>query len=430
MVKEKEKMSNWFMCKYHQRRGFSFSSCFATVFGVFLLPICIFGLYATENEALRDHLTQEFAKNNYIETLADTIDSGKESKLVLIHGNAATTDILVDNTFNQKVNNSLSLKRKVEMYQWEETKHKHSHTTGSGKHKRTHYTYTYSYDKRWREYVINSNHFHNRSDYKNPNVMYHQSSTFFPKNVTVGAFKVNSSDFKDLGPAESINIDETTVNLPDCATILNNKIYYNIYLEAKYRSLKSQETQEIKGDNASNTIDPESNILLEGSFDNDASNNIAKEKPKYNEEYPNIGDVRISFTRHPVCEVTILAKQSGDELVPYKTEYNNIYIVTYGNVSFDEIYKQKALGTTIVLWFVRIFVFLTLGFAFLMISFSIEKIGCVIGLSLPLAITTGIIGFVWLPHKQGLAIISLVLMAIGLIIAIGAIIKNNEKSMI
>ena len=416
------------MCKYHQRRGFSFSSCFATVFGVFLLPICIFGLYATESEALRSYLTQEFAKNNYIETSADNIDADKEGKLVLIHGNASTTNILVDTIFNQKIDNSLSLKRKVEMYQWEETKHKHSHTTGSGKHKRTHTTTTYSYDKRWREYLINSSHFHKKSEHENPKVMYHQSSTFFPKNVTVGAFKVNSSDFKELGPVESINIDEKTVKLPDSAIIMNNKIYYNIYLEARYKRLKSQETQEIKNDNASNTIDPESNMLLESSMGDDTNNPIVKEKPNYNEEYPKIGDVRISFTRHPACEVTILAKQSGDELVPYKTDYSNIYEVTYGNVGFDEIYKQKALGMNIILWFVRIFAFLTLGFAFLMISFSIEKIGCVIGLSLPLAITTGIIGFVWLPHKQVLAIISLVLMAIGLIIAIGAIIKNNEES--
>lgn len=63
-----------------------------------------------------------------------------------------------------------------------------------------------------------------------------------------------------------------------------------------------------------------------------------------------------------------------------------------------------------------------------MISFSIEKIGCAIGLSLPLAITTGIIAFIWLPHRQVLGIISLVLMVIGLIIAIGAINKNKSEN--
>ena len=413
------------MSKYHRRRGFSFSSCFATAFGVFLFLFTVFGLYMTESSALLVHLAQEFAKNNYIEALADTIDSDKEGKLVLIHGNAATTNILNDDVFDSKVDNSLSLIRKVEMYQWEETKHSHSHTTGSGKNKRTHYTYTYSYDKRWREYVINSNHFHNKSDHQNPNEMYHKSSTFYPKNVTVGAFKVNSSDFKDLGPSERINIDETTINLPDSAIILNNKIYYNIYLEDRYRRLKSQETQEIKNDNASNTVDSASNILLDGSFGNEP---VVKEKPRYDEEYPKIGDVRISFTKHPVCEVTVLAKQSGDELVPYKTEYGEIYEVRYGEVDFDEIYKEKAKGTTIIQWVARIFAFLALGFSFLMMSFAIEKIGCIIGLSLPLAITSGIVGLVWLPHKRVLAIISLVLMAIGLIIAIGAIIKNNEDN--
>ena len=416
------------MSKYHQRRGFSFSSCFATLFGVFLLPITILGLYYIEEFALSEYLTKEFAKKNYIEASADSIEAAKEGKLVLIHGKAATTDILNDDIFNTKVDNSLSLNRKVEMFQWEESSHRY--TTGSGKHKKN--RTTYSYKQEWREYTINSNHFREKVEYKNPNVMYHQSSTFYPKNVKVGAFKVDSKDLKDLGPAESINIDETTVNLPDSAIILNNKIYYNIYLEATCRGLKSQKEQEIKNENASNTANPESNTLLEGSFDNDTNNTIAKEKSKYNEKSPNIGDVRISFTKHPVCEVTILAKQSGDELVPYKTEYNNIYKLAYGNVGFDEIYKESDLGMVIIVWVVRIFAYLALGFSLLMISFSIEKIGCMIGFSLPLAITTGIIGFVWLPHKRVLAIVSLVLMAIGLIITIGSIIKiysgNNNQS--
>ena len=412
------------MSKYHQRRGFSFSSCFATLFGVILLPITILGLYYIEKFALSDYLTKEFAKNNYIEASADTVDADKEGKLVLIHGNAATTNILTDDVFNTKVNNSLSLNRKVEMYQWEETKHKYK--TGTGKHKKT--RTSYSYDERWLEYTVNSSHFYEKSKHENPNVMYHQSSTFYPKNVKVGTFKIDSKDLKDLGPAESINIDETTVNLPDSAIILNNKIYYNIYLEATCRGLKSQKEQEIKNENASNTANPESNTLLEGSFDNDTSNTIAIKKSKYDEKYPKIGDVRISFTKHPVCEVTILAKQSGEELVPYKTKYNNIYKLAYGNVGFDEIYKESDLGMAIIVWVVRIFAYLALGFSLLMISFCIEKIGCLIGFSLPLAITNGIIAFIWLPHKQGLAITSLILMAIGLIITIGAIIKISSEN--
>ncbi len=382
------------------------------------------GLYFIEEFALSEYLTKEFAKKNYIETSADTIEADKEGKLVLIHGNATTTDILTDNTFNQKVDNSLSLKRKVEMYQWEEIKHKYK--TGSGKHKRN--ETTYSYNKEWREYTINSSHFYKKSEHENPNAMYHQSSTFFPKNVKVGAFKVNSADLKELGSAETINIDETTVNMPDSAIILNNKIYYNIYLEATCRGLKSKKEQEIKNENASNTVDTESNTLLEGSFDKDTINTIEKEKSKYDENYPKIGDVRISYTRHPVCEVTMLAKQSGDELVPYKTEYNNIYEVAYGNVGFDEVYKQKDLGMTIIVWVARIFAYLAIGFSLLMISFSIEKIGCMIGFSLPLAITNVIIAFIWLPHRQVLGIISLVLMVIGLIIAIGAINKNRSEN--
>ena len=398
------------MSKNQRGCGNSVASGFAAFFGCFVLWVSILSFTNHEKNLLNKYLTQEFAKKNYVEASADTIEADKEGKLVLIHGNSSTEDVITDPVFKVKVDNCLSLNRKVEMYQWKETTHKH--TSGSGKSRRTHYTYTY--DKGWYNFVIDSIRFH-RKGYDNPNVMYHYPLNMVSKNIKVGAYKVTSVGFEKLGPAEGVFIHETTVDKPDSAEIQNNKIYYNTYIETKIRKQKikekANETNEVKGISAGIPI--------------------VIDKPVYNEKNPKLGDVRISFSKRPVCEVTVLAKQSGDRLIPYKTQYNDIYEVKYGNVSFDKILEEKQKLASFNSWGIRVFSLFAMVFGVLMISSCTEKIGCLLCLTIPFAITTGIISFVWLPHRFGFAAKSLILFVIVLLVSILGFIKNsltNQKS--
>lgn len=392
------------MIKKQQPSGNAIAVGIATVIGCFVLFGSIQTFLANEKRLLQNYLTLEFVKKNYVEASADTIEADKEGKLVLIHGKSATEDVITDPVFKVKVDNCLSLYRSVEMYQWKEKEHRH--TTGSGKNRRTHYSY--SYDKGWYNYVIDSIRFHRRG-YDNPNVMHHQPLNMVSKNIKVGAYIVTSVGFEKLGPSEDVFIDATTVDKPDSAEIQNNKIYYNTYIETKFRKQKIKDkANESNGVKNYNVVRP-----------------VVIDKPVYNEKNPKLGDVKISFKKHPVCEVTILAKQSGDKLIPYKTQYRNIYEVKYGNVSFGNILEEKQKQASFGSWGFRVFSIFAMIFGVLMASSCTKKIGCLLCLTIPLAITTGIISFVWLPYRVVFGLKSLILFVIAFVVSILLFLKNS-----
>ena len=361
----------------------------------FLGAVFLFGsiilLFKSEKKVLEGYLTKEFVKKNYVEASADTIDKDKEDKLVFVRGNAVSEDSVVDNVFNVKVDNSLSINRVVEMYQWKETSHKH--TSGSGKKRRIHYTYSYSTG--WYPYVIDSFVFHEKKNHENPSIMYHNNLVVASKKIKVGVYNVNSSGFARIGAPEKIDIDETTIKLPDSAIIKDNKIYYNTYVETKNRKEKVNESH--------------------GIINEDIKNFVANEKLKYDEKKPKIGDVRITFSRYPVCDVSVLAKQSGDRLIPYKTQNQDIYIIRYGKVSIDNMINSKWNSySDFFSDFTRVLFFFTTALG---LFFVWEKIGCLLGLSGALVIVSGIVAFVWLPYNDDFSFQSLLFFGIGLFVS-------------
>ena len=87
------------------------------------------------------------------------------NQLVHAVGDLSTTDTLMDPVFGVGEAKSLKLSRSVEMYQWKESTHTSSRKTSTGS---TITTTSYSYSKKWLDYIVNSNKFHN-SDYRNTN---------------------------------------------------------------------------------------------------------------------------------------------------------------------------------------------------------------------------------------------------------------------
>ena len=103
------------------RSGFTLASCACFVLGIIILLVNIIALYFIEDFAVLSYLTREFAKNNYVETASDHIQTENDDKLVLVYGKISTDQILADTDFNVKVENSTNFSRIVEMYQWKET---------------------------------------------------------------------------------------------------------------------------------------------------------------------------------------------------------------------------------------------------------------------------------------------------------------------
>ena len=144
--------------------GLLIHGCLCIFFGGSFLIVALFIFFFSEREAAHNYYLKEFAKNNYVETNADSVLPENDGKLVLVHGKTSTEDSITDSVFNVSVDKSMCLNRNVQMYQWAETRHEH--TSGSGKSRRTYYTYSYA--KGWHRDIINSSHFHDSENHKNP----------------------------------------------------------------------------------------------------------------------------------------------------------------------------------------------------------------------------------------------------------------------
>ena len=377
----------------------SFLSSVGIIIGIVFIMGSLMLLQAIERFAVRRYVLSEFAKNNYVRVNADRIQPENDKKLVLLSGETSTKDILTDSLFNVSADNSMSLNRIVEMYQWFEKAHKH--TEVSGKSRRTYYTYSYHSD--WFSYVISSSSFHNIG-HENPLFMLHKGEKIVSKNIKIGAFRVPSEKVCSLNKAEDIDIDSSKVILPKSAILRNNKILYNVYEEQKNRIREKSS----------------------GGAD------IYKPLYEVDEKSPKIGDVRIYFTKNPVCEVTVLGKQKDDNIIPFKTEYQNIFEVGLNDVGINELLKAEDKIEDLGYSYFRLFLFLPLFIGIFLVSRRMGKIGCLFSFTLSITIIVGIIAVYWMPHQFSSAIYYLGQMIIGgfisLFIYIKGISKNNNRN--
>ena len=417
--------------KENKTSNFSVVGCLFAIIGIFFNFIATSSLIVSEYSSKISYLSSEFAKKNYVETDVDSIDVGKNGKLVHFSGQIETKDIITDKKFNISVNNSLSLNRKVEMYQWKETKH--THHSGSGKNRRT--TYSYTYDKGWYSYIIDSA-FFNKSGHENPTLMIYDSTDFIPENLSIGAHKIPPNSARFLGEPVSVSIDSEKVNLPVNSVIEDDKIYFNVAQVLKAK----------KEANKDNNLRGKKNSLT--------SNN------KISPSSPQIGDVRITYTMHPVCEASVLAKQENDRIVPFKNpysgkigkekairvykvdkdgnkkelatqiednapqgNYNGIFIIKPGILSVDKMLPKESV-VNISIWICRIFsfIFMLIGMGMISLQF---RTGCIIPIFIPIVIISAIVGITWLPYKHALGLFSLTITFFSIIICFISWLKRS-----
>ena len=90
-------------------------------------------LFWNEGRAVREYKTLNEGAGNVITLPQATVSAGNEGRLVHVTGWAETDETLVDPEFSVAVN-AIKLRRRVEMYQWEENeKRKSKKKLGGGK---------------------------------------------------------------------------------------------------------------------------------------------------------------------------------------------------------------------------------------------------------------------------------------------------------
>ncbi|XP_017520757.3 transmembrane protein 43 isoform X2 [Manis javanica] len=228
-----------------------------------------------------------------------------EGRLVHIIGALRTSKLLSDPNYGVHLP-AVKLRRHVEMYQWVETEESREHTEdGQVKTERR-----YSYNTEWRSEIINSRNFDREIGHKNPSAMAVESFTATAPFVQIGRF------FLSAGLIDKVD-------------------------NFKPLSLSKLE-------------DPHVDIIRRGDYF------YHSENPKY----PEVGDLRVSFSYAglsgddpdlgPAHVVTVIARQRGDQLVPYSTKSGDTLLLLHqGDFSAEEVFRREQKSNSLKTWGLR-----------------------------------------------------------------------------
>lgn len=228
---------------------------------------------------------------------ADRVDPAHQGKLVHVSGLATTSETVTDPLFRVSAN-AIRLRRTAEMYQWCETSStRKSSSAGGGE--TTHRTY--KYNLAWSERPIDSSSFNNPAGHENPPMPF-QSESHFAGRVTLGAFRLNRSQIEELSGAEPV--DASAAVLPAAIRDRAHPI-----------------------DSGYETGEPGA---------------------------PQVGDLRVTFSRVPPSEVSLVAKQTGDTFEPYRANAGGtIQLVEMGLESAQAMFQAAQDRNTLRTWLLR-----------------------------------------------------------------------------
>lgn len=300
------------------------------------------------------------------------IDASLNGKLIHAIAVAKTDETISDPDYPVK-ENAIRLIRKVEYYQWTESS---TSTTkdkfGGGQETVT----TYDYNKNWTGAPVNSAEFKD-PDYQGLNTVRVkvENAQETASAVAFGAYRLPTSMVRSI-PCD------TPVELP----------------------------AEMAADS---TVHVSHNVLYYGKDPGD----------------PQIGDVRVTFTKAVGGEASILAKVTGDTFEPFSSNGKNLCVLTMGSHSAESMFETEKAANKAFLWILRILgIVLAIAgfrniFSLLVTLFKVvPPLAKVVGLGVGLV--TGVLGIVWalifillawIVYRPVLAI-SLLVVAVALIV--------------
>ncbi|XP_069353843.1 transmembrane protein 43 isoform X1 [Eulemur rufifrons] len=270
----------------------------------FLLSFYI--IFTNEGRALKT--ATSLAEGLSLVVSPDSIHSvapENEGRLVHIVGALRTSKLLSDPNYGVHLP-AVKLRRRVEMYQWVETEEHREYTEDGQVKKET----RFSYNTEWRSDIVNSKNFDREIGHKNPSAMAVESFTATAPFVQIGRF------FLSAGLIDKVD-------------------------NFKPLSLSRLE-------------DPHVDIIRRGDFF------YHSENPKY----PEVGDLRVAFSYAglssddpdlgPAHVVTVIARQRGDQLVPYSTKSGDtLLLLHHGDFSAEDVFHRELKSNSVKTWGLR-----------------------------------------------------------------------------
>ena len=307
---------------------------------------------------------------------AEPVDPAREGVLVHVSGRAETLETIADAGFAVSAP-ALKLRRRVEMYQWEEKESRETRKKlGGGEETVT----TYTYRKTWDDDLIDSSRFQDGSSHRNPDRMEFTTVVETAGRVTLGDFTLSESLLDKLDQYDALAL------APDYA------------VPAALRERVRRE-----GDGLYVGRDPAN---------------------------PQVGDLRITFGTVPPQEISVVSRQVGNSFSPYQAKAGGVVeLLQCGTVSAADMFKHAQDVNRMITWLIRLggFLLMWIGVAVILKPLSVladvvPLIGSIVGFGTGLialavagvcALLT--IAVAWLAYRPVLAG-GLIAAAVGLVV--------------
>jgi hypothetical protein len=278
------------------------------VLGFFIGCGAVFLLFWNEGRAVKTAKSLHEGENIVISVSAETAESANDGKLVHVMGQAYTPlETVQDPELMLSFTDVLRLKREVEMYQWDRS-------SSSDKGKTTTYTYKQVWEDRW----IDPKNF--PAEYTNPPFLV-DKKTITADVIKVGVFEITHDLSRQIKPTQRLLLSEAHIEqLP--ASVREKAMLVQGGLYVAYQGIP----------------DPAA---------------------------PEIGDMKIRFYAAKPTVVSVIAKQQGDQLVPYITKAGNaLAMLKTGSYTADQMFAQAVQQNTFTTWLLRVF-----GFGLMFLAF-------------------------------------------------------------
>jgi len=257
-------------------------------------------------------------KNVTIVKDVSTIDNGLDGKLIHASAMANTGDTLTDNLFGISIS-AIAIEKEVEYFQYvEQASSQSKDKIGGGQETVT----TYTYRKEWVSQPVNSNKFEDPAYQLSNSVLANIESTKqTADNVSFGAYRLPSFMIHSI--SGSVNLD---------FVLSDEKIQ-------EWQKLLGERTKLAQNDSAVRMIHQSGNVIYLGK----------------SPATPEIGDLRITFTKIVPKEISIIGKVQNNTFEQYVSKNGKTFSkVNTGNVSADLMFNEAHSSNSTRAWIIRI----------------------------------------------------------------------------
>lgn len=335
---------------YGERVGNSFKKIFG---GILLVLGMIWFLARNENNFVEQKAALNEGNNIVQETVAETINPELDGQLVHLQGmTSSPAEALKDPVFGVKTDD-LKLIRKVEMYQWKESSSEKCQDNYGGSET---CTTTYDYKKVWSDSEIDSTRFYESAGHYNPSEWEYASQQREKSPILVWAFTLGASFTEQLNDAKALGLTDQEVTLPEgeVAPLAQE----NPDSEVEEAGAASEEVAA--------EVPAETQETLSGEVQTGTQAELPQAQKRFhlsenliyvgtNPQSPKIWDMKISFSTVKSETVSIVGKQSGEELNSYTTSNGrSISLLEQGKVAANEMFAHAHSANKTMTWVFRI----------------------------------------------------------------------------